>query len=159
MQNLTKIKRSAGDEIQLTDAIAQEIDQGRDVYGYQFSGQRFDCGSKAGFLQATVAFGLERDDLHDEFSEFLTDLKISQSQIIQGFCKFAPPHMIVRAETLEEDLKLLTQQVGLTWYAPPSAPPPQGPALAEIYDAELETLAREAYAADYTNFGFKPLEI
>ena len=83
----------------------------------------------------------------------------SQSQIIQGFCKFAPPHAIVRAETLEEDLKLLTQQVGLTWYAPPSAPPPQGPALAEIYDAELETLAREAYAADYTNFGFKPLEI
>ena len=82
----------------------------------------------------------------------------SQSQIIQGFCKFAPPHMIVRAETLEEDLKLLTQQVGLTWYAPPSAPPPQGPALAEIYDAELETLAREAYAADYSNFGFKPLE-
>ena len=83
----------------------------------------------------------------------------SQSQIIQGFCKFAPPHMIVRAETLEEDLKLLTQQVGLTWYAPPSAPPPQGPALAEIHDAELETLAREAYAADYTNFGFKPLKI
>jgi UTP--glucose-1-phosphate uridylyltransferase len=79
IQNLTKIKRGAGDEIQLTDAIAQEIDQGRDVYGYQFSGQRFDCGSKAGFLQATVAFGLERDDLHDEFSEFLTDLKISQS--------------------------------------------------------------------------------
>ena len=63
MRNLTKIKRGAGDEIQLTDAIAQEIDQGRDVYGYQFSGQRFDCGSKAGFLQATVAFGLERDDL------------------------------------------------------------------------------------------------
>jgi len=53
----------------------------------------------------------------------------------------------------------LTQQVGLTWYAPPSAPPPQGPALAEIYDADLETLAREAYAADYTNFRFKPLEI
>jgi len=68
MRNLTKIKRGAGDEIQLTDAIAQEIDQGRDVYGYQFSGQRFDCGSKAGFLQATVAFGLERDDLQDEFS-------------------------------------------------------------------------------------------
>ena len=81
IQNLTKIKRSAGDEIQLTDAIAQEIDQGRDVYGYQFSGQRFDCGSKAGFLQATVAFGLERDDLHDEFSEFLTDLKSPQSKV------------------------------------------------------------------------------
>ena len=79
MRNLTKIKRGAGDEIQLTDAIAQEIDQGRDVYGYQFSGQRFDCGSKAGFLQATVAFGLERDDLQDEFSQLLTGLKTSQS--------------------------------------------------------------------------------
>ena len=83
----------------------------------------------------------------------------SQSQIIQGFCKFAPPHMIVRAETLEKDLKLLTHQVGLTWYAPPSAPPPQGPALAEIYDTELENFAREAYAADYTNFGLKPLGV
>jgi hypothetical protein len=117
---------------------------------------------------------LSTTQLHACFCEFLRFLKFnlagqtalrvdgawaSQSQIIQGFCKFAPPHMIVRAETLEEDLKLLTQQVGLTWYAPPSAPPLQGPALAEIYDTELETLAREAYAADYTNFGFKPLEI
>ncbi|WP_375247232.1 nodulation protein NodH [Planktomarina temperata] len=117
---------------------------------------------------------LSTTQLHACFCEFLRFLKFnlagqtalrvdgawaSQSQIIQGFCKFAPPHMIVRAETLEEDLKLLTQQVGLTWYAPPSAPPLQGPALAEIYDADLETLAREAYAADYTNFGFKPLEI
>ena len=81
MQNLSKLKRGAGSEIQLTDAIAQEIDQGRDVYGYQFSGQRFDCGSKAGFLQATVAFGLEREDLRDEFSEFLTDLKSPQSKV------------------------------------------------------------------------------
>ena len=34
----------------------------------------------------------------------------------------------------------------------------QGQALSEIYDMELESVAREAYAADYTNFGFKPLE-
>ena len=79
IQNLTKIKRDAMGEIQLTDAIAQEIDQSRDVYGYQFSGQRFDCGSKAGFLQATVSLGLEREDLHDEFSDFLTRLKVTQS--------------------------------------------------------------------------------
>jgi UTP--glucose-1-phosphate uridylyltransferase len=37
-------------------------------------GQRFDCGSKAGFLQATVAFGMARDDLRDELGEFLTDM-------------------------------------------------------------------------------------
>ena len=64
-----------------------------------------------------------------------------------------------RAKCFGLAVGLCRGQVGLTWYAPPSAPPPQGPALAEIYDAELETLAREAYAADYTNFGFKPLEI
>ena len=81
----------------------------------------------------------------------------SQTQIIQGFCKFAPPHMIVRADSLEEDLKLLTQQVGLSWQNPPPASRPQSPALSEIYDTELEALAREAYAADYSNFGFKPL--
>jgi UTP--glucose-1-phosphate uridylyltransferase len=79
MQNLTKIKRGNGDEIQLTDAIAQEIEQGRKVHGYQFSGKRFDCGSKAGFLQATVAFGLEREDLRDEFAEFLSNIEASQS--------------------------------------------------------------------------------
>lgn len=71
LQNLNKMKSGAGGEIQLTDAIAQEIAEDRNVYGYRFRGQRFDCGSKAGFLQATVAFGLARDDLRDEFSEYL----------------------------------------------------------------------------------------
>jgi len=71
LQSLNKIKSGAGGELQLTDAIAQEIGEGRDVYGYRFRGQRFDCGSKAGFLQATVAFGLARADLQDEFSDYL----------------------------------------------------------------------------------------
>jgi len=66
--------------------------------------------------------------------------------------------MIVRADTLEEDLELLTQKAGLTWQNPPTAPLPQSPALSEIYVTELETLTREDYAADYSNFGFKPLE-
>lgn len=48
MKNLNKKKAGAGGEIQLTDAIADEITEGRNVYGYRFSGQRFDCGSKAG---------------------------------------------------------------------------------------------------------------
>lgn len=72
MQNLEKIERGAGGEIQLTDAIAYEIAAGRDVSGFLFDGQRYDCGSKAGFLQATVAFALMRDDLRDEFAAFLT---------------------------------------------------------------------------------------
>jgi len=63
----------AGGEIQLTDAIAKQID-GEGVYGYRFEGQRFDCGSKAGYLQATVAFGLEREDLREELLEYLSDM-------------------------------------------------------------------------------------
>ena len=74
MQNLNKLKSGAGGEIQLTDAIDAELQEGRDVYGYRFRGQRFDCGSKAGFLQATVAFGLAREDLRDEFDGYLREL-------------------------------------------------------------------------------------
>lgn len=74
MDNLTGIKEGAGGEIQLTDAIAEEIAQGRSVHGLKFEGRRYDCGSKAGFLQATVAFGLARPDLADEFGEFIASL-------------------------------------------------------------------------------------
>jgi UTP--glucose-1-phosphate uridylyltransferase len=71
MQNLSKIEKGAGGELQLTDAIAAEITQGRDVFGYKFDGLRFDCGSKAGYLQATVAFALARAELQDEFGAYL----------------------------------------------------------------------------------------
>ncbi|MDO5612443.1 MAG: UTP--glucose-1-phosphate uridylyltransferase [Paracoccus sp. (in: a-proteobacteria)] len=74
MQNLNKLRAGSGGEIQLTDAIADEITAGRDVFGLRFRGQRFDCGSKIGFLQATVAFGLERDELKGEFSDYLSNL-------------------------------------------------------------------------------------
>ncbi|WP_377509847.1 UTP--glucose-1-phosphate uridylyltransferase GalU [Octadecabacter sp. R77987] len=74
MQNLNRIKSGTGGEIQLTDAIAEEIAQDRDVYGFRFRGQRFDCGSKAGFLQATVAFGLAREDLREEFGQYLGEM-------------------------------------------------------------------------------------
>jgi UTP--glucose-1-phosphate uridylyltransferase len=78
LQNLSRMKSGAGGEVQLTDAIAEEITRGRDVYGYRFRGQRFDCGSKAGFLQATVAFGLARAELQHEFQEFLNELAVMQ---------------------------------------------------------------------------------
>lgn len=74
LQNLNRIKSGAGGEIQLTDAIAEEIRKSDNVYGFRFRGQRFDCGSKPGFLQATVAFGLAREDLGPEFWEFLTEM-------------------------------------------------------------------------------------
>ncbi|SMY07105.1 UTP--glucose-1-phosphate uridylyltransferase GalU [Flavimaricola marinus] len=74
LQNLNQIKPSAGGELQLTDAIAEEIRKGRDVYGFRFRGERFDCGSKAGFLQATVAFGLARPELREEFGQYLHEM-------------------------------------------------------------------------------------
>lgn len=74
LNNLSAAQAAASGEIQLTDAVAMEIKQGHNVYGYRFRGQRFDCGSKAGFLQATVSFGLARADLRTEFSEFLANL-------------------------------------------------------------------------------------
>lgn len=74
LTNLNKMKTGAGGEIQLTDAIATEIDEKRPVYGYRFRGQRFDCGSKSGFLQATVAFGLARDDLRDDLYSYLQEV-------------------------------------------------------------------------------------
>jgi len=74
MANISKMKSGAGGEIQLTDAIAEEITQDRGVYGFRFRGQRFDCGSKAGYLQAMVAFGMARDDLRDEFTAYLEEM-------------------------------------------------------------------------------------
>ena len=74
LTNLNNMQAGAGGEIQLTDAIAAEIDRNADVYGYRFRGQRFDCGSKSGFLQATVAFGLARDELREDLFGFLQDV-------------------------------------------------------------------------------------
>ena len=77
MNNLNKMKQGAGGEIQLTDAIAEEAESGQ-VFGFRFRGQRYDCGSKAGFLQATVAFGLSRPDLAEEFGAYLHDMMALQ---------------------------------------------------------------------------------
>jgi len=74
LNNLHAAKEGAGGEIQLTDAIATEIEEGRPVHGFQFEGQRFDCGSKAGFLQATVSFALARPELQEEFYSYLNDI-------------------------------------------------------------------------------------
>ncbi|MFA7433615.1 MAG: UTP--glucose-1-phosphate uridylyltransferase [Gemmobacter sp.] len=74
LNNLNRMKSGAAGEIQLTDAIATETGTPGAVSAFRFSGQRFDCGSKAGFLQATVAFALARDDLRDELSAYLGEL-------------------------------------------------------------------------------------
>lgn len=74
MKNLNQMKKGAGGEIQLTDAIAEDIAGDVPVYGYRFKGERFDCGSKSGFLQATVAFALARSDLRDDMMDYLSGL-------------------------------------------------------------------------------------
>ncbi len=74
LRNLNRQEAGAGGEIQLTDAIAKEIENENGVFGYRFRGQRFDCGSKADFLQATVAFAMERDELRDELGEYLREM-------------------------------------------------------------------------------------
>jgi UTP--glucose-1-phosphate uridylyltransferase len=62
--------RGAGGEIQLTDAIADLL-QVSPVFAYQFAGDRFDCGSKLGYLQATVAFGLAHEETGAPFRKHL----------------------------------------------------------------------------------------
>ena len=70
---LETTSRGAGGEIQLTDAIADLLVDSP-VYAYSFSGKRFDCGSKLGYLKATVAYGLDHPDTGTAFREHLRTL-------------------------------------------------------------------------------------
>jgi len=70
---LEKIGRGAGGEIQLTDGIAALLAD-EAVYAYAFAGKRYDCGSKLGYLEATVQFGLKHADLGEQFAEYLVKL-------------------------------------------------------------------------------------
>jgi UTP--glucose-1-phosphate uridylyltransferase len=67
---LENAKPGKGGEIQLTDAL-KHLAHAEDVYAYDFTGKRYDVGNKIGFLQATVEFALEREDLRNEFIDYL----------------------------------------------------------------------------------------
>jgi len=67
---LQRIGRGAGGEIQLTDAIADLLTD-EAVYAYEFEGKRYDCGSKLGYLQATVEFALKHPTLGPRFNTYL----------------------------------------------------------------------------------------
>jgi UTP--glucose-1-phosphate uridylyltransferase len=73
--HLAKVDKGAGDEIQLTDAIARQLDQ-EDVLAYEFFGKRYDCGNKLGYLEATVEYALMHPELHDRFREYLRNLDV-----------------------------------------------------------------------------------
>jgi len=64
------LPRGSGGEIQLTDGIAQLID-GEGVHAYQYAGKCYDCGSKQGFLEATVELALKHPEVGTEFSQYL----------------------------------------------------------------------------------------
>ena len=78
MENIGNLKAGSGGEIQLTDAIAQEIKEGRPVNGFRFDGCRFDCGSKAGFLKATISFALARSDLRAELMDYMYETMVTE---------------------------------------------------------------------------------
>ena len=69
-EDLAKIGKGAGGEIQLTDGIARLM-QREPIYSFEFEGKRYDCGSKLGYLQATVEYGLKHPSLGAEFAEYL----------------------------------------------------------------------------------------
>lgn len=70
---LEKVKPGAGGEIQLTDAIAMLI-KSEAVYAYHFEGVRYDCGSKIGYLKATVDYALDHPVLGKSFGDYLKNL-------------------------------------------------------------------------------------
>jgi len=71
--HLAQARPGAGSEIQLTDAISGLLSEDR-VLAYRFEGIRYDCGSKLGYLQATVAYGRKHPEIGPEFEKFLRAL-------------------------------------------------------------------------------------
>ena len=72
-EHLRNVQPGAGGEIQLTDAIASLLRE-EAVLAYQFEGTRYDCGSKLGYMQAQVAFGLKHADVGAEFAAYLKQI-------------------------------------------------------------------------------------
>lgn len=70
IEHLARMERGAGGEVQLTDAMAKLIGTAP-FHGLRYEGQRFDCGDKAGFLEAQIAFALKRPDLAPAVRAFL----------------------------------------------------------------------------------------
>ena len=80
---LQKVGRGAGGEIQLTDGIAALLDD-EPVYAYRFDGKRYDCGSKLGYLEATVEYGLKHPELGEQFARYLDGLVAGRKAPRQG---------------------------------------------------------------------------
>jgi UTP--glucose-1-phosphate uridylyltransferase len=79
-EHLERIGRGAGGEIQLTDGIGALMRE-EAVYAYRFEGKRYDCGSKLGYLQATVEYALGHPALGREFRKYLHGLDMATAGI------------------------------------------------------------------------------
>ncbi|MBN3726234.1 UTP--glucose-1-phosphate uridylyltransferase GalU [Burkholderia sp. Ac-20379] len=77
-EHLRSIKPGAGGELQLTDAI-EALLADEQVLAYKYQGTRFDCGSKLGYLKATVEFALRHPEVRDEFEQYLRERGTQQS--------------------------------------------------------------------------------
>ena len=73
-RHLRTIKPGSGGELQLTDGIASLLAE-EPVYAYEFEGKRYDCGDKLGYLEATVAYGLQHPEVGAGFAAFLKSFK------------------------------------------------------------------------------------
>jgi UTP--glucose-1-phosphate uridylyltransferase len=72
-RHLAQVKAGAGGEIQLTDGIAALLKEEK-VLAYRFSGIRYDCGSKLGYLQAMVAYGQKHPEVGADFAAYVKSL-------------------------------------------------------------------------------------
>jgi UTP--glucose-1-phosphate uridylyltransferase len=70
IEHLARMERGAGGEVQLTDGMASLIGK-QPFHGLRYEGRRFDCGDKAGFLEAQIAFALKRPDMAPTVRDFL----------------------------------------------------------------------------------------
>ena len=70
---LAKTQKGVGGEIQLTDAISSLL-QYEAIFAHKISGTRYDCGSKLGYLKASVGFGLKHPETKDEFKAFIASI-------------------------------------------------------------------------------------
>ena len=73
--HLENVQAGAGGEIQLTDGIASLLKQ-EQVLAYAFNGMRYDCGSKLGYLKATVELALKHPEVNDDFRAYLSSLEL-----------------------------------------------------------------------------------
>ena len=78
-ERLENIGKGAGGEIQLTDGIA-DLMRDETVLAYRYEGQRYDCGSKLGYLKATVAMGAKHVEVGKEFSEYLREVHAAEEE-------------------------------------------------------------------------------